>query len=367
MADRGQNGVLVVLDYLWHSDGMRLPRARIEQAIDVWKAQADIADEAVPLKAGGTEPRYRLSGGYQLTAPAKAVLPLMLTPMDARLYLRGDGAIVIDVGKFVTPTITLTDAHIVDYSSIRRGRDPADVRNKITAKFVAAAYNYVEQEADPWLDQASIDVDGELPIDLDLTWCPSHAQSRRRMKVEGYRQNPLWSGGIVTNAYGLRAIDQRFVRVQIGELGLDEVFEIQRWQFDVMSGNCTLDVCAMPAEAYAWNADLEEGAAPAIDGSPAPEDVEDVAGFLVTDDGTILQAVVDAPTQPSLVVQFDWRVHDGGVADDDAVWTPFTVIDGFWSGYSESLPPDDYDIRARFVAPSGPPGAYSFIRSYTLP
>ncbi len=367
MPNRGENGVLVVLDYLWHDDGMRLPRERMVQAIDVWKAQADIADEAVALKAGGTEPRYRLSGGYQLTAPPKQVLPLMLMPMDARLYLRGDGAIVIDIGKFVTPTVALTDDHIVDYSAMMRGRDAADLRNKITAKFVAAPYLYVEQEADPWLDQANIDLNGELSIELDMPWCPSHAQTRRRMKIEAYRQNPEWSGQIITNAYGLRAIDQRFIRVQVDELGLDEVFEILRWQFDVMSGNCTFDISAMPAEAYAWDATLEEGTAPAADDAPAPVDVEDVENFDVTDDGTVLQAIVDAPVQPSLVVEFDWRIHDGGVTDDDAVWTPFTIIDGFWSGYSEALDPDDYDIRARFVPPSGPPGAYSFIRSYTLP
>lgn len=367
MPNRGQNGVLIVLDYLWHNDGMRLPRARIDQAIDVWKDQANIADEPVDLKAGGNEPRYRLSGGYSMTAPAKSVLPLMLTPMDARLYLRGDGAIVIDVGKFVEPTVTLTDDHIVDYSNIMRGINSTDLRNKITAKFVSAAYLYVEQETDPWIDQASIDSDGEQPLALDLSWCPSHAQARRRIKIESYRQNPLWSGQVVTNAYGLRAIDQRFVRVQIAELALDEVFEIQRWKMDLMSGNCVFDICAMPAEAYAWNATEEEGNAPAANSVPVVDEIEGVTGFLVTDDGSVLQAIVDAPVQESLEVQFDWRVHDGGVTDDDAVWFAFSIIDGFWSGYSEALGPDDYDIRARFVGPSGPPGAYSFIRSYTLP
>jgi hypothetical protein len=155
MPDRGQNGVLIVLDYLWNSDGMRLPRSMVQAAIDVWKSQADIADETVSTKDGGSEPRFRLSGGYQLTAAPKQVLPMMLVPMDAQLFLRGDGAIVIDVGRFVEPTVILFDGpggSIVDYSGLTRARDAADLRNEITAQFVSPAYNYIEQTADPWQD-----------------------------------------------------------------------------------------------------------------------------------------------------------------------------------------------------------------------
>lgn len=362
-----QNGVLIVMDYLWHSDGMRLPRSMIEKAIDVWKAQADIADEIVATKDGGTEPRYRLSGQYLLTAPPKSVLPLMLVPMDAQLYLRGDGAIIIDVGRFVTPTVILADSAggaIVDYSGLTRARDASDLRNEITAQFVSPDYNYVEQDADPWQDLASIDVDGLQTTSLDLTWVPSHAQARRRMKVEAYRQNPGWSGTIVTNAYGLRAIDQRFVRVQISELGLDDVFEIQKWTFDPLSGNCTLQISLMPAEAYAWDAATEEGTAPVSDEVTSSGSVESPAGLDSDVADSAITVTWDAPEQPSLTAEADYRTHDSGVSDADATWFPMTVIG--LSAVTGTLAADDYDARVRFIDPGGQLGAYSFVRSITV-
>lgn len=362
-----QNGVLIVMDYLWHSDGMRLPRAMIEKAIDVWKAQADIADETVDTKGGGTEPRYRLSGGYQLTASPKQVLPQMLTPMDAQLYLRGDGAIIIDVGRFVDPTITLSDGpggSIIDYSGLTRARDASDLRNEITAQFVSPDYDYVEQDADPWQDTASIDLDGLQTMSLNLTWVPSHAQARRRMKVESYRQNPAWSGSIITNAYGLRAIDQRFVRVQIDELDLDDVFEVQKWSFDILSGNCTFSISVMPAEAYAFDAETEEGTAPNATDTEAGDAVESPSDLDVEVVGSSLVASWSEPTQPSLTAEAAYRVHDGGVTDADAVWTNM-LVSGLTAN-SNPLAADDYDVRVRFIDPGGALGSYGYVRSVTV-
>lgn len=369
MPNRGENGVLVVLDYLWHADGMRLPRSMIEAAIDVWKAQADIADESVALKAGGTEPRFRLSGMYDMTAPPKSVLPLMLVPMDAQLYLRGDGAITINVGKFVAPTVTLTDAHIVDYSGMARARDRSDIRNQITAQFVSPDYNYIEQDADAWEDQGSIDIDGLQTASLDLTWAPSHAQARRRMKVEAYRQNPGWSGQIVTNAYGLRCIDQRFVQVQIDELEIDDTFEVQKWAFDPLSGNCTLQIAVMPAAAYSWNAATEEGTPPGASATAADTAVEQPEEMAVDIQGSspanILVAVWDTPQQLSLTPECDWRTHDDAVTDEVANWYSMIVSGG--GARSGQVPNDTYDVRARFIDPGGAMGEYTFVRGINVP
>lgn len=363
---RGQNGVLIVLDYLWHQDGMRLPRAMIEAAIDVWKSQADIADEAVPLKVGGTEPRYRLSGGYALTSPPKTVLAQMLMPMDAQLYLRGDGAIVIDVGRFTEPAVILEDGPggaIVDYSGLSRAPDAADLRNEITAQFVSADYAYVEQDADAWRNEDSIAIDGLQTMALDLTWVPSHAQARRRMKVEAFRRNPAWSGTVVTNAQGLRVIGERFVRIRIPELDLDDVFEVVKWSFDVLTGNMTLAVSVMPAEAWAWDPETEEGSPPSSAGV-ANVDVESPEGLVAVEDSGALSATWDAPEQPSLTAAAAWRIHDGGITDDDATWTAMDVAGE--AAVSATLAADSYDVRVRFTDPLGRPGAYAFARNVVI-
>jgi hypothetical protein len=361
-----QNGVLIVMDYLWHADGMRLPRSMITNAIDVWKAQANIADQTVSLKDGGTEKRWRLSGGYELTMPPKQVLPLMLNPMDAVLTLHRDGTIWIRVGQYVTPDVTLTDSHIVSYSGLMRGREKADVRNEIRANFVSPDYNYIEQEADPWRDEDSIDIDGLQSMTMDLTWAPSHSQARRRMKIEAYRQNPDWSGQIVTNAYGLNALGRRFIHVTIGELDIDDSFELQAWAYDAVTSQCTLTISHLPSAAYDWTPADDEGTAPPLPDAANADSVETPSGLSVDVASTVgamtLSASVTAPTQDNLTLELSYRVHDDGISDDDADWHDF-VLTSDWAGSTTQLAIDTYDVRAIFHAPKGLVSDPAYVRS----
>jgi hypothetical protein len=243
------NAALIVMDYVWNSDGMRLPRSMIELAIDRWIAVANCCDEEVPLLSGGTEKRYRLSGVYDFSEPPKNVLARMLAPIDGRLHLRADGAIVLDIGEFCEPAITIADADILSYD-LRRGPEKMDLKNEIRATYTAPGLNYEQQEADPWRDEDSILVDGLQSLSINLDWCPSHSQARRMMKVNARRQNPQWQGSIVTNARGALLLGQRYARFQIADLALDTTFLLQKPNIDLLNGICTFDVIAFTAEAY---------------------------------------------------------------------------------------------------------------------
>jgi hypothetical protein len=259
------NAALVVLDYLWHADGMGLPRALIETAIDDWKAKADSCDELVPLISGGTEKRYRLSGAYELTDARKTVLGAMLNAIDGRVRLREDGAIVLDIGEFETPTAAETFGadDIVSYANFGRGLPKDQLKNVIRATYLSPGHNYQQQEADPWKDQSSIDLDGELTAALSLDWCFSHRQARLRMKVEAKRLSPSWAGTVITNARGLNLLGKRYCHLTIPDLGVDEDFYIKPGaQFDLLSGRCSFDVVSFAASDYDFDPDSEEGVSP---------------------------------------------------------------------------------------------------------
>lgn len=269
------NGALIVLNYLWSDDGMRLPRELIELAIDDWCDKADAADALVALEAGGTEPRFQLCGVYEVTNFPRDVLPAMLNPMGANLRMRADGAVILDLPDYYDPTVVFTDDNILSYTDLRRAPEKGDLRNEIRARYVSPNHDFEEQEAQPWRNEDSISVDGTQSITMDLTWCPSHAQARRRMKLEAYRLNPEWIGTIVTNAYGLNAIGERLVRVQLSELGLDLVCERISFNFEPSTGRCLIGIRSMPQAAFDWDEATEEGTEPGVDeadpdtGSPA--------------------------------------------------------------------------------------------------
>jgi hypothetical protein len=83
----------------------------------------------------------------------------MLLPIDGRLHLRADGAIILDIGEFCDPPITLTDDDILSYD-MRRGPSKIDLKNEIRATYAAPGFDYEQQEADPRRNEDSILVDG---------------------------------------------------------------------------------------------------------------------------------------------------------------------------------------------------------------
>lgn len=377
-----QNAALIVMDYVWHDDGMRLPRYLIEAAIETWKLQATACDTDRTLEDSSLEPWYRLSGQYQLTDAPKQVLPLLLDPIDGRLGLRPDGAITIDVGQWQPPDVTLSDRDIYAYS-LTRGRQQADVRNEIRSQYVAPENNYISAEAQPYQNTASINVDGLQSMTMDLSWCPSHAQARYRMKIEAGRHDAnRWNGQVISNAYGLKFLcprgdgtRKRTIHIQIAELGVDDDFEVQSFQMEVKTGRCTFTVTQMGFDDYSWDASTDQGTAPVPPTSPTADTTEDPSNLVVTvDSSTVtggvvvkhMTASVDAPTQANLTLILSYRTHDGAVTDANAVWTNF-AMDGELSGHTGTLPDGGvYDVRAVYVDPQGKYSNYVYDRSITI-
>lgn len=257
------NAALVIMDYLTHPDGMRLPRSMIESDIADWIVKINKCDEQVPTLSCLTEPRYRLWGGYDLDEEPKSVLGRMLACIDGRVRLNERGSIVLDIGEFNCPTSceTFATADILGVEGFRRGASKGDLRNEIRAKYLSPGHNYQEQEADPLRNDTSVLVDGLQSATLDLTYCPSHRQARQMMKVASYRMNPEWQGTIITNAKGLRLLGERYARFQIAALDIDDVFFIKRADIDLLNARCTFQVISFPAEAYCWDT-CEEGVSP---------------------------------------------------------------------------------------------------------
>lgn len=281
------NAALIVMDYLWHPDGMRLPQALILREIDDWIAAANTCDEEVDLIGGGTEPRYQLCGTYELPDPRKDTLQKMLACFDAFVYLTPNAGISIQVGEFVEPTAdeTFGPEDILEYRGLRRGLPKTELVNEVRAKYTSPGHKFLAQEADPWRDETSIALDGEQTTTLDLEWCPSHSQCRRMQKVVAARLNPEWTGQIVTNARGRNLRNKRYATFTLPEVGTITVY-IKSAEIDLLSGACTFDFVSFSSEAFEWDA-TEEGLSPEFD-SPGDWGVvvpEGATAVVITADG----------------------------------------------------------------------------------
>lgn len=353
------NAVLVIRDYLSHEDGWRINPGYLDSgtAAAITQASADTCDELVPLKNGGTEKRYRLWGYYGFEEEPRNVLRRFLTACGGFLQPQPDGTIAIKVGEWETPTVTISDARILGYE-IQHWQGEFETVNEVRAGFTDPDNDYQDTESVPWQDEDDISRRGHVrAVTVDCRHAPSYRQARRIQKIVMAEASPEWVINLTTNAYGLLARRQRFINLEIAELGLDLTCRITSFTANTRTGVCNIGLASFDASAYDWNASAEEGNAP-----PAPPDtssdgaIETPANLTVTVEtrlisgsvvGAVMVIVCDAPSDDDLTVRFEYQ-PDGGSS-----WTTVPVGSGVYEAETGIIADGTYDVRATFLTPNG--------------
>lgn len=280
------NPVVCLLNYLIDPEGYGIPWAKIEPNLAEWTTAADICDESVTLavevpgddgELADSEARYRLAITYQLTDSPKDVVARILRTFDGRCWVKRDGTIGIIAGEFISPSVTIPREHILSYR-LTSGVDPLVKAAGVRAQYMSRQHNYREQDAEPWPNAAAVTaLDEERPSALDLSEVPSFSQCRRLMKREYHRATAPYRGTIVTNLYGLKAIDERFINVELDELGIARTivddegheqivnsFEVTGFRLDTSQMQCEIDIVAVDETIDDWDETTEEGTAPTL-------------------------------------------------------------------------------------------------------
>lgn len=260
----------VIYDYLTAVDGAGFPYgagfAESEVDLESFQNFATVSDEPVDLKAGGTVPRWMLAGGYAFNEDMRTVLRRMLAACDGDLTMTPSGKVGITGGEWVAPTLTLDDAlgHIIS-GEFRRGQSALAAFNELTITYTEPTLDFQEAEAEVWIDATNQALRGRvLSEQLDVTMAPNHSQARRLGKITTKKKNPRWMGTIITNYYGMNAINEKTVTVKFSPLGIDETFEITSLKIlDDLTG-VQMTISSLDATAYAWDAMLEEGTGPSV-------------------------------------------------------------------------------------------------------
>jgi hypothetical protein len=287
--------------------------------IDTWKAEADICDEPITLKAGGTQSRYELGGWASTETDPKAVRIAMLAACDGWMCERGDGAIILIAGKYREPTVTLTDDDISGFYV--EGDIPSeDACNALQVTFTSPDHGYSEVEADPWEDEDDQLARGKrLASLLSLQWVQDFRQGRRLGKREMYRRKRKLQGSLDLRLSGINACYERWIAVDtaiIPRLGGLAVIENRMTHMNLTGGGFNLEFVGSGPEIDDWDPDTDEGAAPPLpevaDDDP-PAAPSDVAVVAESAGGVVyLEISFDDPSDSSLNYTGSWRFADDG-------------------------------------------------------
>lgn len=343
------NLALCLRDYLTHETGARIPGSRI--ANSTFAAAADICDEFVNTNGDAPIRRYHGAVRYTFDEEPLAVVRRFLLAMDGRLYLTPEGKIGLQVGKWVEPTVTITDEHVLDFN-LTQGASALSRANQITGKYTHAAAAYSETTAAPWRDEAAIALDGLRPLDVPAYAIQHHNHMARIQKIIGHRANPNWKGWVRVDLVGLKCMGERWIDLEVTMLGISESFEIEEIGIDIKTMTVVMSVSSMSSTAYDFDPATEEGTPPKVPGGieaaavPSPSSV--VLDDIRRGGADLLALTVDAPPSPSLEVRASYK------KTSDTSWRNFAMQEdddtGDYYGEAGPMDPGTYEARARYVS-----------------
>lgn len=334
--------------------------------IDLWKEEADICDEDVPLAGGGTEKRYQCNGYDTTENGPKAGLNAMLASCDGHLVARGDGARILTVGKFrESRCATLTDRDIVGHQ-IQYDVLFEDECNRLIPKFTYPATDYTTSDTDYFEDvDAQIEAGRVLAQEAEYQWVHQWRQARRLGKRDWLRLRQKVKGSIDVRLSGINAVYSRWVRLEtpnrLPRLN-GKLIENRRSILAITRGGFSMDVVQNPDDIDAWNPATDEGAQPPVpnapDASGVPTPVINLLQAKPNSGSVYIRVVVIDPENTSLTPAVRYRVADIGAGVPGA-WVEQTFQDadpagGFINLNTNPVPADqDLEIQVAFVSSGG--------------
>lgn len=277
------NQRLACLDWLTWRDGYAKDWSRIDWS--TWVPQINMADDAIALKAGGTEPRYRIATIVSLDEPKSRVLRRILDAGDQQLFMTAAGLIGSRGGIWQAPTVSL-DATALIETQFTHGVPAMDRCNEFQLSAMLPSHDYAEVDLAPWSNESDPEFTAGIVRrqPLQLSQVPSNGQAQRLAKIRMAKMNPDWSGSIRTTFKALDALGASVINLSFDELDVpadsfDGPFLVNgKIGFLSDRTGMTLTVSSIDPACYDWDAATEENDPP-----PLPDDVVSTDGFMADD------------------------------------------------------------------------------------
>ncbi|RYH00298.1 MAG: hypothetical protein EON58_00725 [Alphaproteobacteria bacterium] len=353
-------------------------RKAILPVLDMWKEEADVCDELVPLKGGGTEKRYE-SGGFDTTEnDPKAGTNALLAACDGWICERGDGALLFVVGKFREKyVVTITDAditgHQVEYDVLFE-----DECNRLIPKFSYPEIGYATSDADFFEDVPQQIIAGRiLAQEASYMWVQKWRQARRLGIRDWRRLQQKVSGTLSLRLSGINAVYSRWVRLST-PLSMPrlngKIVENRKSLLSLMQGAFSMDIMQHPDNIDDWNPLTDEGAMPPVPPRTGKGTIDIPVINLVQSkprgDSVYIRVVVIDPEDDSLYPVVRYRVADDGSGNPGA-WVeqkfPNVSPSGGYLNLSTNVVPSNalLDIQVAYIASDNDYGEWSVTANVT--
>lgn len=357
------NPALAIRDYLTDSTyGFGATASEIDDTAIT--TAANICEESVSLSGGGTEDRYTINGTIDSANSPKQILENLLTSCGGIVTYQ-NGKFSLKAGKYVSPSLTLTESQMTSAYSLQTRRSRRDNYNSVKGLFTPPDTNYIPTDYPAYSSSTFIAEDGgdTVYLDLDLPYTTSSATAQRLAKLALFRNRQQLTIGFACDltAFDLKVGDT--VQLTLDRLGFSsKVFEVAEWSLTIGEVfGVDLVLRELNSQVYDWSA---EETAFQLDNTTLPDPFDlPAAGLSVTDE---LQAfnqkavsVLIANVSSSSVYAKQFEVQAKKSTDSEYISlgvsssTKFELVD-----VEDGV---DYDVRARIISGLGTRSPFSTV------
>ena len=262
------NPALCIRDYLSDNKyGFGASSSEIDDTS--FTTAANICDETISLKAGGTEKKYTLNGTFESNATPKQTLENLLTSIGGTIVY-SNGTFKIKAAKYISPTITLDDGDVRGGGvGLQTARSQRDNYNAVKGVFTSPTNNYIAADYPAYISSTFQTEDGgdRKFLDLDLPYTTSQTMAQRLSKIALFRnrQKITMTMDCSLKAFQLDVGD--IVQVNNSRFGFGlKPFEVAEWGLSVNSDpqntNLTVDLTLreINEQVYDWTPLVDEKA-----------------------------------------------------------------------------------------------------------
>ena len=260
---------LVIADYFAHPDGYGAGYGNVNWANIA--GEADRCEVAETTVTGEVIARWRLWASYSLASEERRqVMADLLKACDGFCWQDADGLFNLLTGRFETPSVVITDDHILGMSATL-GPKAQHRTDAIKAIYTEKAIGYREQES---ATVAAPDAEADPNTDpqaVEVYFAPHHNQAVRVGKLILARLGDRWHITASLNLFGLNLLGERFCRLESADLGVSADFMIADGvKLDLANKRVEVTLDEVRAEDWEFDAATEEGTPPLAPGTPAP-------------------------------------------------------------------------------------------------
>ena len=267
-----RNAALLLLHYL-RDDPLGPQAAAAEFDLPNWIAAANICDEAVPLKAGGTQPRYTFDGTIDYSDSAEAIIEQFRMCMGGAVVVYTGGQWRCYPGVYRVPTFRLTESMFAGPVRIQNHTGKRQLTNQVKGNFQPESALWHPTTYPTVSNAAYLTADGEpLVSEQDLIYVSTAAACQRLAKIILERGRRPRRIRVACNIEALQAQGGLPLLFNYARLGfVDHPCEVIGHDLELVDGalRIMLELRDTAPAIFAWDGAAEE-IIPPVEALPEP-------------------------------------------------------------------------------------------------